>query len=214
MKHVKIFIFLLFLGLMIFGGGLTIPRVIWPGGALQKQLAELRLENQNLRAQLLQGKFTPRREGRHLVAKIYTLYPFNNQNSVMVAAGAADGIKEGMTVTVGGNTLFGEVQTVFDDYSIVRTVFDPDWQIAVRVGDGENDALLAGGLSPILTLIDKNRAIKEGDAVYSSGKNFPYGLIVGQIKEVRHSATDPFQKATLALPYALNELREVWIIAD
>lgn len=214
MKHVKVFIFLLLLGLMIFGGGLTIPRLIWPGGALQKELAKLRLENQNLRAQLLRAKFTPRRERRYLVAKIYGLYPFNNQNSVTVAAGAADGVKAGMTATIGGNILFGEVQTVFDDYSVVRTVFDPDWQIAVRVGDNEIDALLAGGLSPILTLIDKNRAIKEGEAVYSSGKNFPYGLMVGEIKAVRHSATDPFQKAELALPYALNELREVWIITD
>ncbi len=147
-----------------------------------------------------------------LVAKIYSTYPFNNRSYFTIAAGAADGVEQGMAVTAEGNYLLGQVTEVFEHYSNVRTIFDRDWQISVRVGAGQHDALMVSGQQPALTMIDKNSTVQEGDAVISASRDFPYGMKLGAITGVQTAHEVSFQQGVLAVPYQVNDLKEAAVL--
>ncbi len=147
-----------------------------------------------------------------LVAKVYSTYPFNHRDYLMVAAGAADGVQPGMAVTADGNYLLGQVTEVFDRYSTIRTIFDQNWSLSVRAGDQGENALLISGQQPGLTMIDKKSVLKTGDSVYSASRDFPYGLKIGSVGEVTDSSAAAFRQAALEFPYPFNDLQEVAIL--
>lgn len=147
-----------------------------------------------------------------LVAKIYSTYPLNDHRYLTIAAGEADGVVQGMVVTTDGNQLLGQVTEVFEHYSNVRTIFDQSWQISVRIGQGQSDALLVSGQQPQLTMIDKKSVILEGDPVISASRDFPYGLKIGTISGVQNANEVSFQRGILDVPYQVNDLKEVAVI--
>ncbi len=153
------------------------------------------------------------RNGRKvLVAKIYSTYPFNSHNFLTIAVGSADGVQTGMAVTADGTYLLGQITEVFEHYSYVRTIFDKNWQISVRIGKGQHDALLTGGQQPMLTMIDKSSVVVDGDQVVTASREFLYGMKLGQIAGLREQAGVSFQMGELAVPYSQNGLKEVAVI--
>ena len=148
-----------------------------------------------------------------IIVKVYSTYPFNNRNLIIVNAGFEDRVVEGMTVTADGNFLLGGVIGVSVRSSVVRTIFDKDFSLSVRIGEKEVDALLAGGQNPRLTLVEKTAEIKEGDLVFSVGGGFPYGLKIGQIGAINDRLVGSFKEAELQVPYMLSDLREAAIFA-
>jgi cell shape-determining protein MreC len=108
-----------------------------------------------------------------LIARIYSTYPFNHRNFLTVNAGFADGVALGMAVSTDGNFLLGQVTEVFEYTSNIRTIFDKNWTISVRLGTKATDALLVSGQDPQLTLIDKKAKAEEGAPVYSASRAFP-----------------------------------------
>lgn len=147
-----------------------------------------------------------------VVAEVYSSFPFNYKHLLAVNAGSASGVAVGMPVTLEGNILIGQVIEVSDDQSLVRTIFDKDWSLPVRIGVAERDALLVGGQNPKLTLIDRKVEINEGDAVVSAKKDLPYGLKIGEISAVRDLITTSFKEADLIFPYDPKDLRKVAIL--
>lgn len=141
--------------------------------------------------------------------KIYSTYPFNNRGEVVINAGSELGVKEKMAVTVDGKVLFGQIVQVFENYSIVRAFFDKGWQVPVRVGFQETDALLEGGSTPKLTMVAKNKEFNDGETVYSASRDFPYGLPIGKVKKIKDTPTAVFKEAELEAPYSFNDLREL-----
>ncbi len=176
----------------------------------------LKRENENLRAeiQMLQS-LMPRVQGinsSYLTAQVFSTYPFNVKSQITINAGENQGIKKMMAVTLGENLLLGLVSDVFANYSVVETIFDPNFQLPVRVGETQIDGLFQGGNEPKMTLIEKSKLVKAGDVVYSASQEFPYGLKIGEINEIKESAAGVFKEAVLKMPFNVNELREVNII--
>lgn len=147
-------------------------------------------------------------------AKIYSTYPFNNRAEIVIGAGINDGVKEAMGVMVDGDFLLGQIVKVYENYSVVRTIFDPTWRLSVRIGPREVDALLEGGFVPHLTMIAKDAPIAEGQVVYSASKDFKYGLPLGKIHNITDSSTAVFLEGELETPYSLNQVREVIVISN
>lgn len=206
--------FLFSAAFLVLGGFVFLPsfRIFFSSNS-EKEIETLRLENQRLRAELA-NVFQAWRADREIPAEIHSTYPLNNKKEITVAAGSADGVKKGSPVTVGGKALLGQIIKVFENYSVVRTVFDPEWEFPVRIGDGRVEALMRGGVEPELAMLEKNKPIKEGDLVYAAAKGFPFGLSVGTVKNIRQSETDVFQEAAMATAYNFNDLREVIILND
>ena len=154
-----------------------------------------------------------KQDGREaLIARVYSTYPFNHRNFLTVSAGYADGVTPGMAVTADGNFLLGQVAEVFEHTSNVRTIFDKNWTISVRLGAKAADALLVSGQEPQLTMIDKKAEVEDDAPVYSASRDFPYGLKMGTVKNIQDPGVIAFKQAELELPYQLNDLKEVAIL--
>lgn len=182
--------------------------------AQNRAFQRIKLENEDLRAQILAREQEPRESpggDRAVVAPVFSSYPFNNQSLLAVAAGSRHGIRRLAPVTVGSALFLGQVVEVYDRMSLVRTVFDPDWQLPVKIGDGRSDALFTGGKTPALSLIVHGEDVKEGNAVYTAHRDFPYGLTVGRVMRLRSGPDPALKVADVELPFALREVQDVSI---
>ncbi len=211
-------IIILFLGLAVFF--ILTDRSLWDfkikllqilpsfstDNSLKDKIKDLQLENEGLKVQILNQVLNTNQK-----IKVYSTYPFNNREEIAISAGSNKNIGEGDLVTTHNNLLVGKVIRVLDETSFAQTIFDPNWKMAVRVGDKETDALLNGGNEITLTFIPKDSGIKPGDLIISAGRDFIYGLGVGQVKVVEESSTTSFQTATVEPAFNLNELRDVEI---
>ena len=188
------------------------------GNSEHQQVKVLEQENNALRAQLFALNHQAKPlffDGKKAVtAKIYSAYPTNSHHLVSINAGTLDGITEGMPVLFNDAFLFGRVVEVSPRRSIVQTVFDLAWEIPTKIGSDGINALFVGGRDPRLTLILKNETIAEGDIVYASSKEFPYGLILGLIESVIQIPELTFQEAKLRLPYDATSVTQVMVLLE
>lgn len=196
----------------IFGRALT-----WKSPA-QRTTEELAFQNTRLEAEIGMLRLAPEisrsDEHAYLAAPVYAAYPFNSRNALVVAAGAKDGVNVGAPVTLGRSILVGEITEVYSRTSVIRTIFDAEWSSAVRIGAGGADGLLQGGTLPRLTMIEKDAALREGDAVISASPSYPYGLRIGEVRRIRDISEGTFREADLMTPYAIRDLDAVEIILD
>lgn len=173
------------------------------------------LENEKLKAEILALKKSAQLIGsgqsKFLTVKVYSTYPFNHKDFLAINVGGKQGVKEGMAVTLGEHILIGQIAETEDHSSMVRTIFHPGWELPVKIGTDQTDALLVGGRKPKLTLITKERTIAEGDSVYSANKDFPYGLKIGEVVKIKRDDGSSFQEAELLLAYEIKDITEVLV---
>ncbi|MFH1346907.1 MAG: rod shape-determining protein MreC [Spirochaetota bacterium] len=211
MKRYILAVLIIILVIVVFFTGFFIKKERFSNENIQ-----LKKENENLKAEL-QGlkieNFEPKilRDG-FLTAKVFSIYPFNVKNQITVNAGEARGVKKLAPALFGKNILLGQVIEVSKNYSVIQTIFDPNWQLPVRIGEKEINGLLQGGNEPKITFIEKDKPISAGDAVYSAKQDFPLGLKVGEISEIKESAPGIFKEAVLTVPFNMGDLREVEIL--
>ena len=135
-------------------------------------------ENQNLKAEIAQLKEiverTPREISRNYeFGFVYARYPFNVKSEVLINIGSRQNVSEGKPVLfgafgseeIGRSVLFGAVSEVFEETSLVSTIFDNDWRSEVKIGDKQALAVLEGGSIPRLRLINKEAAVMIINAV-------------------------------------------------
>ena len=173
---------------------------------LRQRIETLEKENERLKAELLE-------KSNETISsiKVYSSYPFNSRSEIAIAGGAEDSISQGDTVVYSGTVLVGRVKSVFESSSIVTTIFDPSWEMAVRIGTSEADALLKGGNELKIFLIPQDATIEEGDTVISADRNLPYGLELGYISKIENTEGDVFKEAVLEPALKLRNLRDVTI---
>ena len=198
---------------------LQAPRLLlasWANSrALVAQLTAQQLENQGLRAELIQERATPTRlvSGKHtyMYAPVFSSYPLNDTGRVLIAAGARVGVATGTVALVTPGIFFGEVAEVFSSQSVVRTLFDPGWEIPVKIGPEKIDALLIGGHEPRLTLISKKKIVSTGMTVVTASRRYAYGLVLGDVGDLVDSANNLFQEAPLVFGYAPGDLSALYL---
>jgi len=177
---------------------------VFPGEDLRERVTVLQTENESLRAEIIGFKIN--HEGE---VKVYSSYPFNNKKDVSISGGLNLGFKKGDAVTVNSKILVGQISEVLSNSSIVKTVYDPDWEIAVRIGEKEIDGLLKGGLSPVIDFIKSDAEVVAGDIILTASPDLPYGLEIGKIKSVKDNPGSPFKTAEIEFAISLNSLRDV-----
>jgi cell shape-determining protein MreC len=179
------------------------------------QLRELVLENQGLRGQLSQLKNEPLRivsDRQYLYARVYSSYPFNNADRVIINAGSEHGVRVGMLAVVREGVFFGEVVSVTNKTSEVQTIFSPEVRLEARVGPENISSLLEGGYEPKLTLISKKKPASTGQQIILASKKYPYGLLLGQVGAISESGDKLFDEALLRVPYIMSELNDIFIM--
>lgn len=141
-----------------------------------------------------------------ILADVYSRYPLNFKNELLVNAGQNDNIKINGAAIFDG-ILVGRVRGVGEKTSVVQTVFDPGFNLPVRIGKSKADALLAGGVEPRLTMIQKNAEVSPGDLVYSASQDLEYGLLIGSAGTPVLSGSSVFSEAPLVLGYNPADMR-------
>lgn len=198
-----------------FQAPITFLRSLSTRTALMGDLAALALENQSLRAQLRQADSAPsiiRQESKKYIrGQLYSSYPFNTSNQLLIAAGSESGVLEGVAVFAAPDVFIGQVVSVESRRAVVQTIFDPGWELPVKIGEGKVDALLVGGQEPRLTLISKRKPLIGGEPVYLVSRDFPFGLMLGTVAELRQSKESLFLEGRLIPPYTISDLTELYI---
>jgi rod shape-determining protein MreC len=169
--------------------------------ALQAQLAALQVVASQL----------PTSTPNTIRAMVYSRYPMNFRNELLVNAGSDEGVASGDAVTFQG-MLIGQVQKVFGSESLVQTIFDNNLKMPVRIGSTGTDGLLQGGADPVVGSIASTAAIAPGDVVYSAVSGIPYAQPIAEVVATSTSADSLFQQATLSFPYDINNVETVLIM--
>lgn len=147
-----------------------------------------------------------------ITAKVFSVYPFNAKDRIFITAGSAEGVAVGDAVGgLDGNVFIGRVVTVYPHVSEVMTIFDQSFSMSVRVGSGEVDGLLQGGVTPrvVYAYAEKSQGIEPGDAIFNADKAYPYGLLVGSVRSFREDRSGSFFDSDVETPYAIKDLRTV-----
>ncbi|MFH1759206.1 MAG: rod shape-determining protein MreC [Patescibacteria group bacterium] len=198
--------------------------LLWPKWLVQgifspavdfKNMKDLELENENLKAKIfeLEQNMPDTEISDYIVAKIYSRSPFNNKNLLSINKGYRDGVAKDMVATVGGNILLGQVEDVFEKYSLVKTIFTNDWKLPVRISSEGVEALLVGGSELKLSMIAEDTEAENSQTVFIASKDFPYGMKIGELINLKQEASATvFKEASVQVPYNFNELTELWLI--
>lgn len=215
MKAAAITLFVFIIVFLVYFKSLPFWQWFYWTAADSEKLHQLTLANESLKAQLTELQLKLREqltEKEYFLAKIYSSYPFNNKHSFTIAAGKSDDIKENMIVLAEKNIFLGTIDKVFENYSEVKSIFSPDLQLPVKIGEKGVDGLFIGGPDPKITMIIGEEKISPEDVVYTANKELVYGLIIGKIKKSKIGASNFFQEASLIMPYDFNRLLEVLIL--
>ena len=174
----------------------------------------LAAENESLKAQLVSLQAVaaelPTSSTNYIRAMVYSRYPLNFKNELMVNAGTNNGVAIGSAVVFQG-LLVGRVVAAEKNYATVQTVFDNNFKMPVRMGGGGYDGLLTGGSYPFVASIAKNAHIGANNIVYTAASGIPYALPIGEVQSTSTSADNLFQQATLVFPYDVNNIQTVLI---
>ncbi len=192
--------------------------------------SDLTLKNQILQAELLKLRglqsfdLDSRSEVGYLEAFVYSRYPFSLKDEILLDKGGEDGVRVDQPVLAvprgslesseTSGVLVGKVSKVFKDKSVVVTIFDDRWSSPVGIGGDRVQALLRGGSTPRLTLVNKSASLKEGDLVYNLDDNFPHGLPIGVLANLGLASDHLFFEADLEVAYNLSELPILWILKE
>lgn len=184
--------------------------------ALIRQLREAQIENQSLRAQLIEAENRAQtmKVGRaqYLRTVVYSQYPQTGTGKLLIAAGSAEGVREGMAAMAAPGIFLGEVVKVYAHQSEVRTLYDLGWELPVKISQNKIDSLLVGGHTPRLTLISKKKPAAAGMEVYLASSKYPYGLLLGVMGDPADSDKNLFQEAPLEPPYLLGDLGAIYVL--
>lgn len=150
----------------------------------QRVARELQSQNESLRGLL---KFTPDPSASFISAPIIADTSSGFVRSVVILAGARDGVSKGQAAMTGAG-LVGRVLEVGNRASRVLLLTDINARIPVIIERTRDQAVLSGDNSalPELRYLPRDVDIKIGDRIVTSGAGgaFPPGLPVGEVSEV------------------------------
>ena len=174
--------------------------------------AELRAENERLRAELRRSEGLRRRVqeldallalqdsgGHPLVPARVTGFgsSFGFASTVTIDAGSEDGIAAGQTV-VGGAGLLGRTLRVGPFSSTVLLLTDPGFTVGARLAREGTFGLATGdGSGLVFSLVEGGR-VSEGDTLLTTGSDtFVPGLPIGRVTAVEAGPGTPVTPATV-----------------
>ena len=150
---------------------------------LAARVADLERENSDLKA--LTG-YVRSAKSALIAGRIVMRSSSPLSHTVVIDAGSASGVHEGLPVVAGGG-LIGRVVQAYEDQASVMLLTDRLSRVPVAIGQGMARAVLvgAGEHPPRLEFVTPGAEIKAGDLVTTSGIGgvFPRGLSVGIVAD-------------------------------
>lgn len=132
-----------------------------------------------------------------------------------ISGGSLDGIKERSPV-ISGNVIVGVVVEVFDKFSRVSTVLNPDLKISAYEVKTMNSGIVSGDLLLYkdsqckIEYIDDVSSLTKGDIISTSGDTelFPKGLLIGSVDRIVE------KENTNSFYLVINPFKDIKSISD
>lgn len=182
------------------------------------RLQEADIENERLRAMLDFRRRNPQFE--LLAARIIAMDPSSPVRSATIDRGADVGIREGMVVLSPAGNLVGRVVQVWPTTARVLFIVDTSSSVNALIQRADSRALgIVNGLPGdrlLMRYLPQQEEIRAGDIVVTSGlgENYPRGLHIGQVVEVKRNPVDLFQEARIDPAVKFARLDSVQVIMN
>lgn len=176
-------------------------------------LADQSRENELLRQAL---RLSPRDRFDLSSAEVIGRDSASSGGAVLVNKGTSSGIEKGMAVIAGSGVLLGRVVETTPFSARVLLISDSASAINAVAGTHEARGIVRGeyGLGLVLDMVLQSDTLSSGDEVITSGLggDMPRGLLIGSVTSIEPSADRLFQRATLASPIHLDQVRFVSVV--
>lgn len=137
---------------------------------------------------------------------------------ILLNVGSREGVKQGFPVVLSNKILLGKVVDVYSDYSRVMLITDKKSKIDVEIPDSKGFALVKGdgGLKMSMDMFPKDKDLNEGSLILTSalGGNYPEGMVVGKVKNVKAFDNEAFKKSDIELVFDLNQINNVFVVKN
>ncbi|MCX6718370.1 MAG: rod shape-determining protein MreC [Candidatus Staskawiczbacteria bacterium] len=206
---------------------------LFSGGALSKENANLKSENQKLLSQVAalqsieQGNQAQSDVSASCQNSGFSLLMAGvnglDNDILFINKGSADGVDEGMPVINQQNALFGKVIKVYKNFSQVMLISNKNSVVNVKIQQPdvtkpEIDGVVkgSGGLSAFLDLIPVDSNINVNDVLVTSAldKSFPKDLLVAKIIQKEKNDQKPFQQAQINLFSNVKTADNLFVITN
>ena len=202
---------------------------IFNAGKLAQENEGLKKENQKLLSQIsLLQSIERGNQAISYVSQIFQdknfatvmveIYGLDDQDTLSINKGSADGISEGMPVIDQQGVLFGKIFKVYRDFSKVILISNKNSVISVKVLSSEINGVVKGngGLAVYLDLVPIDEQINEGDVLTTSvlEEIFPKDLLVGKITKKEKNDQKPFQQAQIQPFFNLDSTNNLFVITN
>ena len=197
---------------------------------LQKELNELKLENQKLHSEIASfGRFKEENETLRQALDIGLRKEFKlvfaeiigkdiGEDYILINRGSDSGISENMPVITESKVLLGKTYEVSKNFSKVMLISNKKSSLDAKARDKEVRGIIdgKGNLSLSLRLLSQDEEIQKGDLITTTvlGGIFPKGLIVGTIERLEKSDIKPIPEAQISPSFDLTRSETVFIILD
>ncbi len=183
------------------------------------RLQEVERENQRLRELLAFAETRPGIEYRsgQIIARPIGFDSNNFLSYIMLDLGRSHGIAVGMPV-VNDQGLVGRISEVNESTSKVLLMTDSDSTVNAILQSSRLTGVITGrpGAEPVMGFISQGAELSVGEIVLTSGMggNFPKGIPIGQVIEVRQRDFEVFQEAVIRPTVDFGRLELVMVITN
>lgn len=177
------------------------------------QLHEAKQQNEALRTQL---NFAQTNNYKLVEGNIISQDPTNFQQFFTIDRGSGSGIDKGMVVVSQG-LLVGRIVDTTATTAKVQLITDYNSAIPALDQQTRATGLTRGqrGFGLVLENVPQSDEIKTGDSLITSGfgGDYPRGLVIGSVNEVKRRDTDVYQSASVKPAVDFRKLEAVFVIA-
>jgi len=177
------------------------------------KLKELKNENELLREEInLNEKVDFNTEATLIIGQNLS----QNRRVVYLDKGSRNGLSEGDPIIVSEGFLIGRIINVHTTTAEAELILDKNVKINAEIQEIGIKGIIRGefGTSVAMEMIPQSAEVREKQTVITSGLGgeFPRGLLVGYVEEIKMSMDKLFQEVSLKSPINFNDLRLVWVI--
>lgn len=141
-----------------------------------------------------------------------------SEDYLIIDKGSKDGVVFGFPVITQQKSLVGKIIQVYETTSKIQLLSSDNSSFDVKIFEKEIYGLVKGkgNFNLSLEFIPREQELNVRDKVITTslGGNFPKGLLVGEIKEVKKSDISSFQEAVLEPGFAIKELDYLFLITN
>lgn len=200
-----------------------IARVFFQSFSRADEIRRLRIENESLRAEiaLLENVTRENKDlraalGREtediqfVYARVIGISPSVADDYILVDAGYAEGVQNGMTVLVGGTVHIGSLAEVASHSAVVRLLSHAGEKVQVYLPHSQVSSVAIGQGGGVWEIqVPASIAVQEKEPVLSIG---PPDFLIGYVEHVEKSDEGPFQVISVSNLFSLTDVQSVFLL--